>query len=75
MKTDRRDAMPLARLMRSGDLTSIYVPTVDDEAMQREAAGGLIGKFDARISRRQSSRNKRAPWNTVAISTASGFRR
>jgi transposase len=26
VKTDRRDAMTLARLMRSGDLSSIYVP-------------------------------------------------
>jgi len=32
VKTDRRDAMTLARLMRSGDLRSIYVPTVEDEA-------------------------------------------
>jgi transposase len=31
-KTDRRDAMQLARLLRSGDLTPVYVPTVDDEA-------------------------------------------
>jgi transposase len=28
--TDRRDAMQLARLMRSGDLTAVYVPAVDD---------------------------------------------
>ena len=26
--------MPLARLMRSGDLTPVYVPTVDDEAIR-----------------------------------------
>jgi transposase len=32
--TDRRDAMQLARLMRSGDLTPVYVPTVDDEAIR-----------------------------------------
>jgi transposase len=32
VKTDRRDAVQLARLMRSGDLTPVYVPTVDDEA-------------------------------------------
>jgi transposase len=32
--TDRRDAMPLARLMRSGDLTPVYVPAVDDEALR-----------------------------------------
>jgi transposase len=32
--TDRRDAMQLARLMRSGDLTPVYVPTVEDEAIR-----------------------------------------
>jgi transposase len=34
VKTDRRDAVPLARLMRSGDLTPVYVPTVEDEAIR-----------------------------------------
>lgn len=34
VKTDRRDAVTLARLLRSGDLRSIYVPTVDDEAIR-----------------------------------------
>jgi transposase len=34
VKTDRRDAVTLARLLRSGDLSSIYVPTVDDEAVR-----------------------------------------
>ena len=34
VKTDRRDAVQLARLMRSGDLTPVYVPTVEDEAMR-----------------------------------------
>jgi transposase len=33
-KTDRRDARQLARLMRSGDLTPVYVPQVDDEAIR-----------------------------------------
>ena len=32
--TDRRDARPLARLLRSGDRTPVYVPAVDDEAMR-----------------------------------------
>src|SRR5215510_1339383 len=32
--TDRRDALPLARLARSGDLPVVYVPTVDEEAMR-----------------------------------------
>jgi transposase len=43
VKTDRRDAMQRARLMRSGDLTPVYVPKVEDEAIRdlsraREAA-------------------------------------
>src|SRR5262249_40075893 len=34
VKTDRRDALPLARLARSGDLTAVSVPQVHDEAMR-----------------------------------------
>jgi transposase len=34
VKTNRRDAVKLARLMRSGDLTSVYVPKVEDEAIR-----------------------------------------
>ena len=34
IKTDRRDAVQLARLLRSGDLTPVYVPAVDDEAIR-----------------------------------------
>jgi len=34
VKTDRRDAVELARLSRSGDLTAVYVPTVEDEAIR-----------------------------------------
>ena len=34
VKTNRRDAIKLARLMRSGDLTPVYVPTVADEAIR-----------------------------------------
>lgn len=33
-QTDRRDARQLARLRRSGDLTPVDVPPVDDEAMR-----------------------------------------
>jgi transposase len=39
VKTDRRDAVMLARLMRSGDLTAIYVPTVEDEAIRDVSRG------------------------------------
>jgi len=34
VKTDRRDAIELARSLRSGDLTRVYVPTVEDEAIR-----------------------------------------
>jgi transposase len=34
VNTDRRDAMPLARLRRSGDLPPVDVPTGDDDAMR-----------------------------------------
>jgi transposase len=33
-KTNRRDAIKLVRLRRSGALTPVYVPTVEDEAMR-----------------------------------------
>jgi transposase len=32
VKTDRRDAVQLARLLRSGDLTPVSIPSVEDEA-------------------------------------------
>jgi transposase len=46
IKTDRRDGNALARLHRAGELTAIYVPTPDDEALRdlvraREDAVGL----------------------------------
>ncbi|GAB3061178.1 IS110 family RNA-guided transposase [Virgibacillus ainsalahensis] len=34
VKTDKRDALNLATLYRSGELTSIYIPTEDDEALR-----------------------------------------
>jgi transposase len=34
IKPDRRDAVQLARLARSGDLTAVYVPRVEDEAIR-----------------------------------------
>jgi transposase len=34
VKTDRRDALQLARLARSGDLTAVYVPQGQDAAMR-----------------------------------------
>jgi len=34
VKTNRRDALTLARLMRSGALTPVDIPQGDDEAMR-----------------------------------------
>ncbi len=34
IKTDRRDAVTLARLCRAGELTPVYIPREDDEAMR-----------------------------------------
>jgi transposase len=34
VKTDRRDAVQLARLLRAGDLTPVYIPSVEDEAIR-----------------------------------------
>jgi transposase len=34
IKTDKRDALRLAQLFRAGELTSVYVPTLEDEALR-----------------------------------------
>lgn len=34
IKTDKRDAIRLARLFRAGELVSVYVPTPEDEALR-----------------------------------------
>ncbi len=34
VKNDRRDSVEIARLLRSGDLTPVYVPLVEDEAIR-----------------------------------------
>lgn len=44
VKTDRRDAVQLARLLRSGDLTPGYIPSVEDEAIR----AGVRAREDAR---------------------------
>lgn len=39
IKNDRRDALNLARLHRSGELTAVYVPAPEDEAMRDLSRG------------------------------------
>jgi len=53
VKTDRRDAAALARLMRSGDLTSIYVPRVEDEALRDLSRGRDDAMQDLKRSKRR----------------------
>jgi transposase len=54
IKNDRRDAEMLARLHRAGELTAVYVPSIEDEAMRdltraREDAKSLERKARQRI--------------------------
>ncbi len=76
VKTDRRDAVTLARLLRSGDLSSIYVPTVDDEAIRdlsraREDAVRDLKRSKVRLKAfllRQDIRYEgRANWNAAHL--------
>ncbi len=53
VKTDRRDAMTLARLMRSGDLSSIYVPRIEDEALRDLSRGRDDALQDLKRSKRR----------------------
>ncbi|CAN7716731.1 IS110 family transposase [Paraburkholderia hospita] len=53
VKTDRRDAVKLARLLRAGDLSAVYVPTVDDEAFRDLARAWVSAKDDLKRARQR----------------------
>jgi transposase len=76
VKTDRRDAITLARSMRSDDLTSIHVPTVEDEAIHDLSRGREDAVRDLRTAKvrlkafllRQDLRYEgRANWNAAHL--------
>ncbi len=76
VKTDRRDAVPLARLLRSGDLTPVDVPEVADEALRdlvraREEALKDVAAAKARLKAfllRQDLRSEgRATWGPAHL--------
>ena len=76
VKTDRRDAITLARLMRSGDLSSIYVPQVEDEAIRDLSRGREDAMEDLKATKyrlkafllRQDIRYEgRANWNAAHL--------
>jgi transposase len=69
--TERRDAVPRARLMRSGDLTAGYGPQVEDEAIRdlsraREEASQALKAATCRLNavllRHALRAPGRAPW-------------
>jgi transposase len=76
VKTDRRDAETLARLMRSGDLTGIYVPSIEDEAIRDLSRGREDAMRDLKATKsrlkafrlRQDIRYEgRANWNAAHL--------
>ena len=61
VKTDRRDAVQLAHLRRSGDLDSVHIPSIEDEALRdlcraREAAVITLTAANAAHQRRAAWR-------------------
>jgi transposase len=76
VKTHRRDAIKLARLMCSGALPLVYVPTVDEEAMRalcraREEAIRALQPAQCRLTalllRHESRYTGRAPWGPAPL--------
>jgi transposase len=53
IKTDRRDAMTLARLHRAGELTYVFVPRADDEAMRDLTRAREDAKKAQRVAQQQ----------------------
>jgi transposase len=53
VKTDRRDAIKLARSLRAGDLSAVYVPSVEDEAFRDLARAWASARDDLRHARQR----------------------
>jgi transposase len=76
VKTDRRDAVQLARLVRSGDLNPVYVPDREDESLRDlcRAREDLMGDLKAAKHRLKSFLLRhdirytgRADWNAAHL--------
>lgn len=83
VKTDRRDAQQLARLFRAGELTSIYIPDEDDEAIRdlvraRENASSDQCKARQRLKgfllRSGHRYQGRANWSAAHLRTLAGIK-
>ncbi|MBP1990930.1 IS110 family transposase, partial [Paenibacillus eucommiae] len=53
VKTDRRDAERLAQLLRAGELTAVYVPDQDDEALRDLVRAREDAKKDIQTARQR----------------------
>ncbi|WP_134143892.1 IS110 family transposase [Paraburkholderia sp. BL6665CI2N2] len=53
IKTDRRDAIKLVRSLRAGDLSAVYVPSVEDEAFRDLARAWVSAKDDLKRARQR----------------------
>ncbi|KAI3595910.1 Transposase IS116/IS110/IS902 (plasmid) [Cupriavidus necator H850] len=53
VKTDRRDAVKLVRALRAGDLSRVYVPTVEDEAFRDLSRTWVSAKDDLKRARQR----------------------
>jgi transposase len=67
VKTDRRDAIVLARLARAGELTAVRVPDAADEAV-RELGSGARGRGARARSAISAPRAKAAPRRKPVLS-------
>lgn len=56
VKTDRRDAMKLARLLRAGELTPVWVPDEEHEAFRQLVRAREVAMEDARDKKHQISK-------------------
>jgi len=53
VKTDRRDAVKLVRSRRAGDLSAVYVPSVEDEAFRDLSRAWVSAKNDLKRARQR----------------------
>lgn len=53
IKTDRRDAVKLVRALRAGDLSAVYVPTMEDEAFRDLTRAWVSVKDDLKAARQR----------------------
>ena len=62
IKTDRRDARKLARLLRAGELTRVYIPEATDEAIRDLCRARTDAVDDRRRGAPSPQRLPPAPW-------------